>query len=94
MYSIERTKSFDKSLRRILRSGISPDILSKIEHTIQLLAEGAKLEKAYKDHQLKGELRQYRECHIKPDLLLIYQREDRDLILILLDIGSHSHLFK
>jgi len=46
----------------------------------------------YKDHSLTGNWKNYRECHIKPDLLLIYRKIDLD-ILSLVRIGSHSELF-
>lgn len=48
----------------------------------------------YKTHALKGVYKGYKECHIKPDLLLIYQKQDDRLILYCLDIGTHSELFK
>lgn len=47
----------------------------------------------YSDHGLNGEFLDYRECHIKGDLLLIYKIEKENLILILVEIGSHSQLF-
>ncbi|WP_304418120.1 type II toxin-antitoxin system YafQ family toxin, partial [uncultured Helicobacter sp.] len=46
-----------------------------------------------KDHALKGEYIGFRECHIKPDLLLIYQKDKHILILTCIDVGSHSKLF-
>jgi mRNA interferase YafQ len=54
-----------------------------------LLAHGKKLPTEYKDHQLRGELEQYRECHIKGNLLLIYQLRKMELLLV--DIGTHSY---
>ena len=48
----------------------------------------------YKDHALSGNYKNYRECHIKPDLLLIYKIEKSELILYAVHIGSHSDLFK
>lgn len=60
---------------------------------IDALASGKKLDARYLDHQLSGELEDYRECHIKNDLLLVYQKHDNILILLLVDIGSHSQLF-
>ncbi|ECC1461956.1 type II toxin-antitoxin system YafQ family toxin, partial [Campylobacter coli] len=51
------------------------------------------LERKYKDHKLKGEFKELRECHVKPDLLLIYQKQDDKLILTCINIGSHSELF-
>ncbi len=59
---------------------------------ISLLAAQKQLPEKYKDHSLKGKWQGYRECHIKPDLLLIYQVQDSKLLLIRL--GSHDDLFK
>jgi len=61
------------------------DVVSKLLNDIAL-------DKKYKDHFLKGNLEQYKECHLKPDLLLIY-RVYRDEVQ-LIDIGSHSELFE
>ncbi|MFY4689647.1 type II toxin-antitoxin system YafQ family toxin [Campylobacter jejuni] len=47
-----------------------------------------------KDHQLKGALKDFRECHVKSNLLLIYQKHDEELELNVLKLGSHSKLFK
>ncbi|MCK5153281.1 MAG: type II toxin-antitoxin system YafQ family toxin, partial [Spirochaetales bacterium] len=55
------------------------------------LLDGSELEKKYKDHTLTGEYTGFKECHLKPDLLLIYQINHD--ILKLVDIGSHSTLF-
>ncbi len=51
------------------------------------------LDPKHKDHKLTGQYDGFRECHIKPDLLLIYKKEKRISILICLAIGSHSELF-
>ena len=93
MYKITRSKDFENSISRLFQSGIKTSLKEKIEKTIDLLAEGNKLPQSYKDHQLKGKLSLYRECHIKGDLLLIYRIEKENLILILINIGSHSQLF-
>lgn len=60
---------------------------------ISRLANDEVLEQKYKDHALKGDFIGFRECHLKPDLLLIYQKQDDKIILYCLDIGSHSELF-
>lgn len=93
MYTIRRSKDFEISIQRLKHSGIKISIKKKIEQTIDLLASGQKLPLSYKDHGLNGELSKYRECHIKGDLLLIYKIKKENLILILIDIGSHSQLF-
>jgi mRNA interferase YafQ len=46
----------------------------------------------YRDHSLSGDWSGYRECHVKPDLLLIYSKPDEDTLL-LVRLGSHSELF-
>ena len=58
---------------------------------LNLLVKGAELPEKYRDHQLTGNLNGYRECHIKPDLLLMYAQYDDELHLARL--GSHSELF-
>ncbi|WP_299328074.1 type II toxin-antitoxin system YafQ family toxin, partial [uncultured Helicobacter sp.] len=61
---------------------------------IDKLATGQPLEPKHKDHALSGNLQGFRECHIKPDLLLIYELCDDILQLNALRVGSHSKLFK
>jgi len=56
------------------------------------LTDDEELETKYKDHQLKGNLKEFRECHIKPDLLFMYRINDD--VLELVDIGTHNELFK
>lgn len=91
MYLKTYTKSFKKSLRNLEKSGnLDLKLISKL---INLIAEGKKLDIKYRDHKLSGEYEGCRECHIKPDLLLIYQIREKELILVLIDIGSHSELF-
>ena len=91
MYYIYHTKSFKKSLKNVLASG---KIKRKdIETVVNILSIGKKLPQKYHDHDLQGEYADYRECHIKPDLLLVYKIDKNKLILILVDLGSHSNLF-
>ncbi len=94
MYQVVRTRQFEKSFRKLKKSGLfKAAIKQNLEEAIVLLAEGKSLPISYADHQLSGELQRYRECHIKGNLLLEYEYRDDILILILVDIGSHSHLF-
>ena len=94
MYGIVRVKQFENSFRKLKKSGLfKPSVAKDLEILIDLLAEGKTLPVSYTDHQLKGELKQYRECHIRGDLLLVYERRHTQLILILVDIGTHSYLF-
>lgn len=93
MYSIIRTRDFEKSYKKIKRSGyLKAQIKNKLEETIEILASGQRLSMAHQDHRLMGDLQHYRECHIKGDLLLIYQIRKEELLLILVDLGAHSSL--
>ena len=65
----------------------------KLETVLNILAQGNNLPEKYKDHSLSGNYKNYRECHIEPDWLLIYQIKENLLILIALRTGSHSDLF-
>lgn len=62
------------------------------KYVVEKLLKGEKLERKFKDHQLSGQLIEFRECHLKSDLLLIYQVFEDEIRLI--DIGSHAQLFK
>jgi mRNA interferase YafQ len=62
------------------------------DEVIRILAAGESLLAKHRDHPLKGEWRRYRECHVRPDLLLIYRIEGNNLLLARL--GSHSELFE
>ncbi|MFA6340794.1 MAG: type II toxin-antitoxin system YafQ family toxin [Candidatus Paceibacterota bacterium] len=89
-----KTKLFERSFDRLKKSGIKLTVLEKLDFIIDLISQGNYLPESYRDHALKGEYSGYRECHIKGDILLIYKIEDNNLILLLVDIGSHSELFK
>ncbi|MGB7958115.1 MAG: type II toxin-antitoxin system YafQ family toxin [Minisyncoccia bacterium] len=93
MYLIVRTKDFEKSYKKVKDSGtLKRQTIKNLTEAIEMLAQGKKLPAKYKDHQLRGELEQYRECHIKGDLLLVYQIRKKELLLVLVDIGTHSYL--
>ena len=62
-----------------------------IEQTVERLAAGEPLEVKFRDHALKGGYAGCRECHLKPDLLLIYVQNSDELRMVRL--GSHSELF-
>lgn len=90
MLELKLTAGFKKDLKKIKNK---KDI-EKIFDIITKLQNGKKLEEKYKDHQLKGNLKQYRECHIKPDLLLLYEIRKNELVLIAYRVGSHTELLK
>lgn len=67
--------------------------MSKLTAILNLLANEQDLPANNKDHQLTGNLKDLRECHIEPDWLLIYKKNNDELTLIAIGSGSHSYLF-
>lgn len=67
--------------------------MSKLNNIISDLSYNKKLDKKYRDHELKGNYKGFRECHIEPDWLLIYKIENDVLTLVLLRTGTHADLF-
>ena len=65
-----------------------------ISDVIDILSKGEILPEKYKNHPLKGNLNGYYDCHVLPDLVLIYKIEKERLVLILFDIETHSNLFE
>ena len=86
------SKKFKQDYKRLI-SSVNSEIIDELLTVIEMLANGQNLPEKYKDHLLKGNWKDYRECHIKPDLLLIYKLENNDLTLTLVRTGSHSELF-
>lgn len=91
MRVIHYLPTYKRSFKRISRSGNFPKL--ELESVIKKIQRGEKLDVRHKDHSLTGDLLGNRECHIRPDLLLIYRIENNDLVLILVNIGNHSNLF-
>lgn len=86
-YKLKLTNTCKNNLKKL--SSKEKELFLKI---VEKLANEQQLEIKYKDHALKGKYKGCRECHLKPDLLLIYKIEKNELILKCLDIGSHSSL--
>lgn len=91
-YTVHYGQRFKKSLKKVRQlPGFKPERLKQV---IAKLANGEPLPAIYKDHQLTGNMRSFRECHLSPDILLIYQIDNDVVILTLVNIGSHSKLFE
>ena len=69
-------------------------ILDKVFEVIDILANGGTLDAKHRDHDLTGNYKGTRECHIEPDWLLIYEIRGDVLVLMLFRLASHSELFK
>ncbi len=89
MYSIFRTTSFKKQYKKL--SSTDKELIKEV---VVLLVNNEKLDDKYKDHKLTGNFKDLKECHIKPDLLLIYKINDDILELALVQVGNHGSLFK
>lgn len=89
-YEIVMSSRFRKDYKLVKKRGYDLSLLKK---AIDILASGEVLPKQYLDHSLTGEYKDYRECHILPDWLLIYRIHESTLILSLTRTGTHSDLF-
>ncbi len=88
---VKSTNQFNKGLKKALKQGKD---LKKIKKVIEQLANNQKLEPKYKNHKLLDN-KYYKncfECHIEPDWLLVYQYINNNLILLLVNTGSHSDI--
>jgi mRNA interferase YafQ len=91
-YEVVRTKRFKTAYKRVKNlKGFKEAVFIE---AVEALASGLKLKKEYKDHKLTGNLKDFRECHLAPDILLIYQIDEGILILTLVSIGNHAQLFR
>jgi len=91
MYNLKFTSAFKKSYKLMKKRGLD---ISLLDEVIDSLRQGKPLEEKYRDHGLSGKFQGFRECHIKPDWLLIYLLENDILTLTLIDTGAHSDIFK
>ncbi|NLC36403.1 MAG: type II toxin-antitoxin system YafQ family toxin [Alcaligenaceae bacterium] len=92
MRTIERATSFKRDFKREAKGRHRETLADDLKSVLVALATDQPLDVKYRDHDLSGNWAGYRECHIKPDLLLIYRKSDADT-LRLARLGSHSELF-
>ncbi len=90
-YDVQFTNQFKKDLKLAKKQNKDLDKLFKV---IGILANGETLDVKYKDHDLSGNYKGTRECHVEPDWLLIYEIRNKVLVLMLYRLGTHSELFK
>ena len=91
MYKILFMKSFIKSSHQLEQSGKFKK--KELDDVLATLSSGKLLHASLRDHALRGDYVGSRECHIRGDVLLVYQRHDDVLVLIMVDIGTHHQLF-
>ena len=90
-FEIKYTNQFKRDLKLAKKQNKNID---KLYEVINKLASGEKLDAKYRDHELTGDYKGARECHVEHDWLLVYEIINDILVLMLYRIGSHSDLFK
>lgn len=90
MLDVVSSNRFRKDLKIAIKRGYRIELL---EAVVERLAQRSPLEEKYKDHALTGNYGGFRECHITPDWLLVYQVKENELVLLLSRTGTHSDLF-
>ena len=90
--TVKLTTAFKKDYKLAIKRGLR---IERLDTVIEMLSMGKPLPPEYRDHELSSNWKGYRECHIQPDWLLIYSKEDEDCVnfLSLIRTGSHSDLF-
>ena len=91
MYEIEFTNKMKRDARLMKKRGKD---ISKLTTALDLLASGNPMPAKYRDHQLTGALKDFRELHIESDWLLVYQVHDDVLVLTATGTGTHADLFR
>lgn len=92
MREIEYATQFERDYKREKKSKSGKGLDLLLDRVFDLLAADKRLPVKLRDHPLKGEYFGTRECHIRPDLLLIYEKRENS-VLLLIRLGSHSELF-
>jgi mRNA interferase YafQ len=92
MRTIDRPSAFKRDYKREAKGRHRATLDDDLKPVLVALATDQPLDVRYRDHDLSGDWAGYRECHIQPDLLLIYRKSDSDT-LRLARLGSHSELF-
>jgi mRNA interferase YafQ len=91
MRTIERTGQFKRDFKREAKGAHRGTLAGEFVSIISMLANDAPLAPRHRDHALGGDWKDHRDCHIRPDLVLIYRKPDSDT-LQLVRLGSHSQL--
>lgn len=90
-YIIRYSSNFKKAYKRCKKRGLDMLLLKEV---IRILSEEGKLPPTYHAHTLQGKYKDLWECHIQPDWLLVWEQNDKEVILYFLSTGTHSDLFK
>jgi len=91
MRTIEYTSQFRRDYKREAKGQHRQALQTELSAVVDALANDAPLDPRQRDHALTGDWKDHRDCHIKPDLVLIYRKPDL-AVLQLVRLGSHSEL--
>lgn len=91
VYRLKTTRRFEKDVKRCVKRGLP---IEKLREVMKILERDGKLPKQYCPHVLKGDRKGQWECHIEPDWLMIWKQNDDEMLLLMLNTGSHSDIFK
>ena len=89
-YKVRYSAKFRKNLKLCQKRGYDMDLFTSVA---KILAETGTLPAQYKPHKLSGKYKGCWECHIKADWLLVWQQNERELVLLFTDTGTHADLF-
>ena len=89
MYELILTNAYKKGYKRMKKRGMD---MSLLDDVVDKLLRGENLDEKYDDHTLEGQLSDCRECHIKPDWVLVYRRNKTTITLTLVDTGTHQDM--
>ncbi len=91
MFEIVFTKKFKSSFKRVQHSGNFKE--ANFDEIISFMERGIEIPVKYRDHALTGNLFGKRECHVSSDLLLVYETDEQEKFIKLLNIGNHAQVF-
>lgn len=91
MRTIDPTTQFKRDYKRELKGKYKKYLTESFEKFLEILANDDPIPTRYHDHHLTGNWKDFRDCHLKPDLVLIYKKTEENS-LILVRLGSHSEL--
>ena len=91
MRTIERTGQFKRDYKREMKGQHRTTLVADLTAVLDALVADRQLEPRHHDHALTGNWRDHRDCHVRPDLVLIYRLPD-DQTLQLVRLGSHAEL--
>ncbi|MDO8899233.1 MAG: type II toxin-antitoxin system YafQ family toxin [Bacteroidales bacterium] len=90
LYELTRTTQFKRDLKRITKRNYD---LSKLEKFLLQLVSGQALPEKYKVHPLSNNFKGYFDCHIEPDWIILYKKDETNKLITLVRTGTHSDIF-